>query len=141
MRFKTVYEALTFLQNCVYFAVPIYFQDEIIYVNKFAEGTDIIPVKVSPETDEIEDDDLLNTKEYVFIDCGCYILDMKKFSHDCRFDVGADSVDMALVMLATMIHRKYPYLITEAISSKEITGLLAMINEEVNQFDEVDNGD
>ncbi len=141
MRFKTVYEALMFLQNCVYFAVPIYFQDEITYVNKFAECTDIIPVKVNPETEEIEDDDLLNTKEYVFIDCGCYILDMKKFSHDYRFDVGADSVDMALVMLATMIHRKYPYLITETISSKEITRLLTMMNDEINQFDEVDNGD
>jgi hypothetical protein len=79
-------------------------------INFFEDNLDIEVVKVNPETDRIEDDESLNTKVQVWLECGGYYEDEETKlpipSYDPRFDCGGDTFEEAIINLAELV-RKY----------------------------------
>ena len=87
----------------------------------FEDNLTIMVVKVNPENNRIEDDDSLNTKTMVWLECGGYsditshemeIADSKSLlsgwrTHDWDLDCGADTFEDAIMALAKDVMEKY----------------------------------
>jgi hypothetical protein len=77
----------------------------------FQECLDIDVQKVNPKTNRIENDEDLNTKTVVWLECGEYIYDehIKDFTpcHDIRLDCGGDTFEEAIIKLANLVKKHY----------------------------------
>ena len=99
------------------------FRDEnnILFSNKFNCCLDIDVVKVNPDNDTIEDEEALNTKTQIWLECGTPYtyrdlddhgfyednLDVVRYnSHDIDYDCGADTFEEAIIILANLVWGK-----------------------------------
>ena len=95
------YDAWTFLVNH-----PIFIrEDDQIrepHYFYFQRNLDIEVVKVNPETDEIDEDDSLNTKTAVWLECGT-----EEGHRDIDLDCGGETFEEAVIELAKLVEKKY----------------------------------
>jgi len=61
--------------------------------------------KVNPETNYIDDNEDLNTKTEVWLECGPY--DDRYAVHDIDLDCGGDTYEEATIKLANLVYEKY----------------------------------
>ena len=79
-----------------------------IFKGHFPACMDIEVVKVNPETEEIDDNNALNTKTQVWLENGP--VDLSEdiiYSHDIDLDCGADTFEEAICIMAHLILMKY----------------------------------
>ena len=76
-----------------------------MFKGRFQECLDIEVVKVSPITNCIEDDNTLNTKTAVWLECGEY--DDRYPVHDLDLDCGGDTFEIAIIELANLVDKHY----------------------------------
>ena len=95
------YDAWTFLADH-----PIFIRDDDLEKEPnyfhFQRNLGIEVVKVNPETNEIDDDQSLNTKTAVWLECGT-----EENHHDIDLDSGGDSFEDAVIELAKLVREKY----------------------------------
>ena len=84
-------------------------KDHPIFKDYFPMCMDIEVVKVNPQTDEIDDDNTLNTKTQVWLENGPVDLDnsITIYSHDLDLDCGADTFEEAICIMAHLVLMKY----------------------------------
>lgn len=70
---------------------------------------DIAYVRVNPWTNAIDDDNSLNTKMQVWLECGEYIQEENNGMHDIDLDCGGDTFEEAIVILANKVSAKYDH--------------------------------
>lgn len=75
------------------------------YTNKFDECLTIEVVKINPKTKEIDDNENLNTKTEVWLECGPY--NENEAMHDINLDCGADTFEQAIINLANLVLKQY----------------------------------
>lgn len=102
--FTTFYEAWHFLDDH-----PA-FQDQ--YGGSwFQESLYTMVVKVNPETEEIDDNEELNTATRVWLESGRYEedeeQDYKGTVHDIDLDCGAETFEQAIIKLANLVKENY----------------------------------
>lgn len=86
----------------------------------FIESLDIAVVKVNPTTQRVEDDTELNTATRVWLECGPwdapenhpdwdseYYLQRGMPTHDIDLDCGGNTLEEAIVELASLVFKKY----------------------------------
>jgi len=76
----------------------------------FTIAYDLIVVKVNPVNDRVEDDDSLNTKTNIWVECGP-LEDDGGQTHDWELDCGGDTFEDAIIALAKIVmrvHGDYP---------------------------------
>jgi hypothetical protein len=79
-----------------------------IFQGHFPCCMDIEVVKVNPETDEIDDNDDLNTKTAVWLENGPVDLNESIiYSHDIDLDCGADTFEEAICIMAKLVLKRY----------------------------------
>jgi hypothetical protein len=94
------YEAWRFLnENGVF--------KDIYGLERFNRCLVIDVVKVNPANNRIENDDVLNTKIQVWLECGKYNEDYEQGQHDIDLDCGADTFEEAIIKLAKLVADKY----------------------------------
>ena len=76
--------------------------------NYFQDGLIIEVQRVNPENDTIEEDEKLNTKTVVWLECGSpFCTESGKFivscSHNVDWDCGGDTFEEAIINLANII--------------------------------------
>lgn len=98
------YEAWEFLNNHKYFM-----NNHIDRISCFKENLYIEVVKVNPENNRIEDDESLNTKTQVWLECGTWGTDecFSFYTHDPILDCGADTFEEAIIKLAELVKIHY----------------------------------
>ncbi len=80
----------------------------------FEKGLDINVVKVNPETDMVDDDESLNTKTEIWLECGePYVGDGQigkegevYCCHNIDYDCGGDTFEEAIINLANIVWEK-----------------------------------
>lgn len=76
--------------------------------NAFMQSLDIDVVLVNPETGEIDDDEMKNTKPEVWFECGEPYFDERtrriQTYHNVHFDCGGDTFENAVITLANIVH-------------------------------------
>ena len=117
-KFTDFYEAWWYLNECKSFQATEKDLRQIGYTGNFlkdvAENTSyfqeslIIEVqKVNPENDTIEEDEKLNTKTVVWLECGSPYYDENTKSiltyHNWDWDCGGDTFEEAIINLANII--------------------------------------
>lgn len=124
-----IYDAIKFLQECVYLSKPIFNSNvQIIDMIDGSSSVDIEAVKVNPRHNEVDDIQSFNTKIQIWGECGHYSLASRCWTHDVQFDVGASSLDELFIHLAKNINLKYPYLRKEH-TLNEMIAILENIEE------------
>lgn len=77
----------------------------------FEECLDIDVQKVNPKTKRIDNDEKLNTKVEVWLECGEYLFDEhnKEYlpCHDIQLDCGGDTFEEAIINLANLVKKYY----------------------------------
>lgn len=104
-KFTDFYEAYTWLSNHCCFEHGKWKEP------CFEEALTIMVVKVNPETNEIDDDDSLNTKTQVWLECGPWE-DLSEdnwhgYTHDMLLDSGGDTFEEAIIELANNVYENY----------------------------------
>jgi hypothetical protein len=95
------YEAWNFLNSHKIF-------EDTYQLNQFQDSCLIINVvKVNPVNNKIEDDETLNTKTQVWLECGEYEERYDQGCHDIDLDCGADTFEEAIIQLAQLVADKY----------------------------------
>lgn len=88
-----------------------YLKNHPLFKGHFKECLDVAEVKVCPATNRIEDDDALNTKPQVWLECGPWgYFDLEKCytgAHDPRLDCGGDTFEEAICVLAKLVMKHY----------------------------------
>ena len=78
--------------------------------NYFANSLEIDVVKVNPLNSTIEDDESLNTKTEVWLECGEPYFDKELetilYYHTIEYDTGGDTFEEAIINLAEIIKLK-----------------------------------
>lgn len=74
-------------------------------VSRFKECIDIEVVKVNPENNTIDEDELLNTKTKIWLECGPYKENFKTHSWD--LDCGASTFEKAIIKLAKKVKKEF----------------------------------
>lgn len=82
-----------------------YLSNHDIFQGHFTRALDIDVVKVNPETQMIDDNDELNTKIEIWLECGPYNKDY--LTHDVDLDCGGDTFEEAICELAKLVKEKY----------------------------------
>jgi hypothetical protein len=77
----------------------------------FYESLFIDVEKVNPKTCIIDDNEELNTKVEIWLECGGYTFD-ENFNnwiscHDTRLDCGGDTFEEAIIKLANLVRKYY----------------------------------
>lgn len=131
LEINNIYDAVKFLQECVYLSKPIFNSNSKIidFIDGSFSSIDIEPVKVNPRTHEVDDIKSLNTEIKIWIECGYYSISNKCWSHDVRFDGSGSSLDDAFIYLAKAIQIEYPYLRKDFVIG-ELENLLKKIEKE-----------
>lgn len=80
--------------------------------SRFNECLSIEVVDLNPLTDEVAEDEALNTRAAVWLEIGPYDqgpgpFGSGQFTHDTDLDCGADSFEEALVRMASLVWAKY----------------------------------
>ena len=77
----------------------------------FEECLDIYVTKVNPKTKRIDDNEKLNTKVEVWLECGKYLFDEHRKEylpcHDIDLDCGGDTFEEAIIKLANLVKKYY----------------------------------
>jgi len=108
MKFTDFYEAWWYLNELPLFNDPRYPDD--LYVNTFEDSLCIEVQKVNPINSTIEDNEALNTKIEVWLECGePYIDDNNNIGHyhNPNYDCGGDTFEEAIINLANIINDKH----------------------------------
>lgn len=104
-KFSDFYEAYHFLSEHHYFEHGKWKEP------MFEEALTIAVVKVNPLTDAIGDDNNLNTKTQIWLECGPWEElpehEWHGYVHDIDLDCGGDTFEDAIVALANLVHEKY----------------------------------
>ncbi len=95
---------MEFYEAWQYLNEHVIFKDEHGF-SRFQECIDIEVVKVNPETKAIDDNEALNTKTRVWIECGPY--KENTHTHDIELDCGAKSFEKAIIKLAKLVKKVY----------------------------------
>ena len=66
-------------------------------------------VRVNPVTNEVDDDETLNTKTQVWLECGEWVKeeDFEGFCHNTDLDCGGDTFEAAIIELANIVLEKF----------------------------------
>ena len=87
------------------------FQPENNYDKDFLACLDIDVQKINPKTNKIDDNEKLNTKVEVWLECGRYVIDEHFDSpiheHDIRLDCGGNTFEEAIIGLANLVRKYY----------------------------------
>jgi len=81
------------------------FRDENGHSRLFNRCLDIYIVKVNPLSNIIDDNENLNTKTQVWLECGEY--DKNTCWHDIELDCGSDTYEDVIIELANLVSKKY----------------------------------
>ena len=102
------YEAWNCLEDHSYFGHPIHKQ----VLSAFPASLYIEVVKVNPDTMSIDDNEALNTKTQVWLECGGYIKVDEDYevSHDPLLDTGGDTFEQAILNLYDEVKRHYGFI-------------------------------
>lgn len=82
-----------------------YLKKHPIFNNCFLDCIDLQTVDVNPNTDEIDENEELNTKMQIWIECGPYQKDC--LTHDINLDCGGDTIEDATINLANLVRLYY----------------------------------
>lgn len=82
-----------------------YLDNHKIFDGHFVSCLDIFVVKVNPKTDEIDDDENLNTKTEIWLECGAY--NKNYMCHDVDLDCGGNTFEEAIIKLAKLVKEKF----------------------------------
>ena len=87
-----------------------YDEKEDMYMSYFTNGLLINAMKVNPETKCVDEDNGLNTKTEVWLECGEPYLDENcntiRNYHNIEYDTGGDTFEEAIINLANLIWTK-----------------------------------
>ena len=81
------------------------FQDEDKDSMLFSRCLNIYVAKVNPLNSTIEDNEDLNIKTEVWLECGKY--DRNTYWHDTELDCGGDTYEDAIIELANLVFKEY----------------------------------
>lgn len=82
-----------------------YLKKHPIFNNCFLDCIDMDTVDINPKTGEIDDDENLNTKTEIWIECGPYKDDC--MTHDVNLDCSGETMEDAIVELANLVRLHY----------------------------------
>lgn len=82
-----------------------YLYNHPIFNDKFLQCLDIEVVKINPETKMIDDNELLNTRTEIWLECGPYQKDC--LTHDLDLDCGGFTFEEAIIKLANLVRNYY----------------------------------
>jgi len=103
--FTDFYTAYQFLYNHPMFQEEVSYNNDTWNESHFKECLDIEIVKVNPETNSIDDDEIKNTKVQIWLECGRY--DKECRIHDIELDCGADTFELVIIELANLVEEWY----------------------------------
>ncbi len=127
---RDIYDAVKFLQECVYLSKPIFNSNgQVVDLIDGYSSIEIEAVKINPKINEVDDIQSLNTQTRLWAECGYYSLTNRCWTHDIQFDIGASSLDELFISIAKAINLKYPYL-RKDFDINEVLEILQKIEEE-----------
>lgn len=102
---KRFYEAWGYLKNHPIF-IERYELVKDMESSIFEDYLNIIPVKINPNTKEIDDDNSKNTEIKIWLEVGPYTERGIK-THDVYLDCGGNTFEEAIIELAKLVKKKY----------------------------------
>lgn len=111
-KFKDFYEAWWFLNEHSAFTYKHHdYKNHEFSFGTFHDCFNIEVVKVNPTTKQIDDNEKLNIKVEVWLECGKYVYEehIGNYTpcHDVRLDCGADTFKDAIINLANLVRKYY----------------------------------
>ena len=76
-----------------------------MFNERFQSCLDVDVVKVNPKTNCIDDNDSLNTKIQIWLECGPYF--ENQITHDIDLDCGGNTFEDAIIKLAKLVKKYY----------------------------------
>lgn len=76
-----------------------------MFNEKFQSCLDVDVVKVNPKTNCVDDNDSLNTKTQIWLECGPYF--ENQITHDIDLDCGGNTFEDAIIKLAKLVKKYY----------------------------------
>ena len=84
-----------------------YLEEHKIFNDRFIDELYIMVVKVNPDTNEIDNDRIKNTKVQVWLEHGPYEEKYNQCTHDIDLDCGGDTFEEAIIELARLVKENY----------------------------------